>query len=354
MIRLYWTPINITKRCHFPSPSVAQKTFQSKSSVSRNRALPSHKQQLNSCHVPMKPTQIPNRSKRNEQATTTSDINKYFMAFHSPPFLGTWRFDIMAASLLYIDSMKASRGLCVTWLSCYRHGGSGWWGLGLYSCCNRTGLTGHPGNCPITLRPTGCPGQEWRAQGPETCGWPERESRGGRPEAEEEESGSRMAGVRPYRSWKTRGGPCALMPFGRDSLCSSSLFSSSSCFFGFLLSSWSFSAWARRIWYVFLWLWKESRNSSRDTWPSMNLSSNSCEGQMTNKQVLEDRKSSRIHNKCDADTNIPFLTHRLPRQMSKPSCIKKVISIWSFKMTLMVESHAVQLIKSFKEITSNI
>ncbi len=74
---------------------------------------------------------------------------------------------------------------------------------------------------------------------------------------------------------------------------------------------------------------------------------------MTNKQVLEDRKSSRIHNKCDADTNIPFLIHPLPRQMSKPSCIKKAISISAFNMTLMVESHAVQLITSFKEIISN-
>ncbi len=70
--------------------------------------------------------------------------------------------------------------LCVTRFHVIRHGGSGWWGLGLYSCCNRTGLTGHPVTVQSLSGRLAAGAGVTGGKAPRTCGWPERESRGGR------------------------------------------------------------------------------------------------------------------------------------------------------------------------------
>lgn len=98
------------------------------------------------------------------------------------------------------------------------------------------------------------------------------------------------------------------MPLGRSSFfpssfffCSSCSSSSSSsdllvCFLSGRLSSWIFSTCARRTWYVFLKLWKESRKPSSGTCPSMNLFRSSYGGQTTAIREQEVRQDSQAYS----------------------------------------------------------
>lgn len=92
--------------------------------------------------------------------------------------------------------------------------------------------------------------------------------------------------MKPFGLWGSWG--CSESFFTCGTLLSSALL----VFPGWSLAwttSCIFSAWARRTWYAFLELWKESKNSSRLPLPSMNFSSSSCEAEQTNKPEWADR-----------------------------------------------------------------